>query len=198
MPCYIIIMFHEDWYSNEQVEVLCKLAKEVKNLNGSIIEIGCWEGKSTFNLANAIYPETLICNDTWLGNVAESICSGNKHPTEVILENRDVYRIFRENMDKLTERNYDIVKKDCLEWLNEYDGKVKFCHIDASHDYYSVRKTLELLLPKLVNGGILCGDDFGNANMNCTILHGGVERAVREIFPDVKIEYGNFWYWRKP
>lgn len=55
-------MFNECWYSDSQINDLCRLAKEIRELEGSIIEIGCWEGKSTYNLANSVYPEILICN----------------------------------------------------------------------------------------------------------------------------------------
>ena len=65
-------MFNESWYSDSQLNNLINLLNQVKMLNGAIIEIGCWEGRSTIKLANACYPETLICNDTWLGNIDES------------------------------------------------------------------------------------------------------------------------------
>ncbi len=187
-------MFHENWYSDDQVKNLCLLTQNIKNLDGKIIEIGCWEGKSTHNLANAIYPEILICNDTWLGNVEESKYTGSKHITEIILESRDVYDIFKNNMNTLTKGNYTIVKDDCIEWLKTYNEPIKFCHLDASHEYDSVYKAIELLLPKIVKGGILCGDDFCSANITRHDLNGGVERAVRELIPNVK-NIDNLWYW---
>ncbi len=189
-------MFNEDWYSDEQCVNVSNLAKSVEILEGNIIEIGCWEGKSTYNIANSIYPEILLCNDTWLGNVEESKCTGIKHLTEVILENRDVYGIFVNNMNTLTKGNYKIIKKDCIEWLKTYNEPIKFCHIDASHEYESVYQTIQLVLPKLVKNGVICGDDFLNANIERHDLHGGVERAVREAIPNFK-NTGNLWYYFK-
>ena len=169
----------------------------VKDLVGNIIEIGCWEGKSTTYLANEVYPENIICNDTWLGNIAESELTGKIHATCLILEQRNVYSTFINNMNILTNGNYTIVKQDCIKWLEEHKHSIKFCHVDASHDYYSVKKTIELLLPLMVSGGILCGGNFLYSNMKRTDLHGGVEKAVRESLPDFKNE-GNLWYWIKP
>ena len=186
-------MFNENWYSNKQCDNLVALAKKVVDLKGSIIEIGCWEGKSTIALAKAVCPELLICNDTWLGNVQESIVTGKTHATELILKKRDVYKIFLDNMDLLTDGNYTVIKRDCMEWLAEYSDPIKFIHIDASHEYESVKKTIDLVLPKMVKGGIICGDDFLSANMGCTDLHGGVERAVRETLPGFQ-NIGNLWY----
>lgn len=193
------MVFNENWYSDNQINDLISLVKQIKHLDGNIIEIGCWEGKSTCALANSVYPETLLCNDTWLGNLLESEITGKVHRSVEIVKERDVYEIFLDNMNTLTKKNYTVIKDDCLNWLKTYQGKIKFCHIDASHEYESVHKTIELLLPNIVPGGILCGDDFATANINRQDLHGGVERAVREHFPDCKtLSNGNLWYWIKP
>ncbi len=187
-------MFHENWYSDEQINNLKKIANLTKNLQGVNIEIGCWEGKSTIQLANVFNPEKLICNDTWLGNVEESKVTGIKHLTELILEERDVYSTFINNMDNNTNKNYIVVKEDCLKWLENFNEPIKFIHIDASHEYESVFKTIKLVLPKMVKGGIICGDDFLSANMNRLDLHGGVERAVRETLPGFK-NINNLWFY---
>ena len=67
----IFYAFNEKWYSDKQAFFLQDLIHSVSHLNGTIIEIGCWEGFSTYHIANACFPEILICNDTWKGNVDE-------------------------------------------------------------------------------------------------------------------------------
>jgi|688.fasta_scaffold25618_9 hypothetical protein len=186
--------FNEKWYSEQQSLDLCKLAESVINLQGDFIEIGCWEGRSTHKLTNTIYPQILLCNDTWEGNAAESEVTGVRCISQSILESRDVFTQFQLNMKELTQGNFSIIKQDCLEWLPTLTTKVKFCHIDASHDYVSVYKTIELLKPHLVEGAILCGDDFESANMYRDDLQGGVEKAVRELLPNFKNKQ-NLWYW---
>jgi hypothetical protein len=189
------MIINENWYSDTQCLDLCNLAKRVKDLKGVYIEIGCWEGKSTHNLANTIYPEVLLCNDTWLGNIVESETTGIKHITETILEYRDVYKTFLQNMKNTTKGNFLVYKLDCLNWLPTLNDEIKFCHIDASHDYESVHKTIELILPKLIPGAIICGDDFLSSNSDRKDLNGGVERAVREFFPNV-LNIENLWYYQ--
>ncbi len=186
-------MFHEDWYSIQQLEDVSNLLRKVKEIDGKIIEIGCWEGKSTIRLANTCFPEVLICNDTWLGNVQESIVAGVLHPTERIVKERDVYSTFLDNMNLHTEGNYLVVKQDCIEWLKTFEDPIKFIHIDASHEYESVAETIRLVLPHVVKGGVICGYDYLTANMNRHDLHGGVERAVRELLPQHS-NMGNLWY----
>jgi len=186
-------MFNENWYSEKQINDLVNLLTTIKDIDGKIIEIGCWEGKSTINLANNCFPEILICNDTWLGNVQESIVTGVTHITEEIIKERDVYSTFINNMDNYTQKNYIIVKEDCIEWLKKYEGLIKFIHIDASHEYESVFETIKLVLPKMVKGGIVCGDDYENAHINRLDLQGGVERAVKETLPNHN-NINNLWY----
>ncbi len=186
--------FTEDWYGEEEIEYLIEQVNKVKHLQGAVIEIGCWEGRSTHNLANEIYPEILICNDTWLGNVEESKVLGFKHDTIQILERRDVYKKFIDNMNYLTRKNYTVVKEDCNIWLQHFNEPIKFCHIDACHDYDSVARTINLVLPKMVKGGIICGDDFQSAHINRHDLNGGVERAVRELLPGFE-NHKDIWYW---
>ena len=187
-------MFNENWYSQDQCNNLIELVKSVNHLNGVVIEVGCWEGKSTVSIANSCYPNNLICNDTWLGNVAESNLTGIKHITEVILETRNVYEIFINNMNNNTKKNYSVVKEDCIEWLKTFNEPVKFIHIDASHEYDSVAETIKLILPNMVRGGIICGDDFLNAHIGRTDLNGGVEKAVRELLPGFQNKE-NLWFW---
>jgi predicted O-methyltransferase YrrM len=187
-------MFNEDWYSNSQCQNLIDLVKKTKELIGSVIEVGCWEGKSTTHIANECYPNILICNDTWLGNVNESNVTSVKHPTEIILETRDVYSTFIKNMNLLTKSNYVVKKQDCIKFLQDYNEPIKFIHIDASHDYDSVYNTIKLVLPNMVKGGVICGDDFLSANKDRLDLNGGVERAVSELLPNYK-NIDNLWFW---
>ena len=136
--------FHEDWYSDRQLTLPVRLCRYARDLPGAFMEIGCWEGKSTIALANACYPEVLIAVDSWLGNLTEP-----DHPTVEILGSRDVYQTFIDNVGRLTQRNVEVHRADCFDFLSTFDQPVKFCHIDAAHDFASVRRTLEHLKPCL-------------------------------------------------
>jgi hypothetical protein len=45
----------------------------------------------------------------------------------------------------------------------------------------------------MVKGGVICGDDLLTAHIGRHDLHGGVERAVRELLPNFK-SIDNLWY----
>jgi len=186
-------MFHEDWYPPDQLMRLAGLCESVRPLHGAVMEIGCWEGRSTVAMAHACHPEVVLAIDTWRGNEDEN----TSHGTVYIARTRDVYGQFLQNIAALTGGNVRPVRQDCHDFLKEWREPVKLAHIDGSHDYQSVRRTLDALLPWMVPGGILCGDDFLTACASRRDLDGGVERAVREALPAFQTS-SNLWWCRKP
>ena len=67
------------------------------------------------------------------------------------------------------------------------DSKIDYLHIDADHTYESVKKDLELYLPKVKNGGIIGGHDYTDNWVE-------VRQAVDEVFgsPDRKYDDGSW------
>jgi len=57
-------------------------------------------------------------------------------------------------------------------------------YVDANHHYESVKHDILISLPKLKQNGIICGHDY---LINSQTLDGGVDMAVRELFPDKTI-----------
>lgn|GEM_PF-2745424 len=184
-------MFNEDWFSDSQIKYLVKAVRKVKNLKGKLIEFGCWEGKSTVAIANACFPENLDAVDNWKGSLEESL----NHETVALASGRDIFKIFSDNIRSLTKGNITPCQQDCFAYLAGLKQSVKFCNIDASHDYKSVKMIIEMLLPKLVNNAILCGDDYYSADIDRTDLDGGVQRAVMEMCPFCANK-SNFWIYR--
>jgi len=182
--------FEENWYSDEQLEALCAKARLVANLSGEVVEVGCWEGKSTIALANACYPSVVNAVDTWEGNVDEN----PDHPNIQIARDRNVFDVFRQNVAAGTKGNVRPHRMHSSRFFAEFRQPIKFCHIDASHDYESVKRDILGAREWLVPGGILCGDDFKSAGRHRADLGGGVERAVREVLPGFGARR-NFWWW---
>jgi beta-1,4-mannosyl-glycoprotein beta-1,4-N-acetylglucosaminyltransferase len=184
--------FNEKWTAPDQLLRLADLCAGVTGLAGAAMEIGCWEGRSTIVLAHACYPNTLLAIDTWRGSVDEH----PNHPSVAIAAARDVFHRFLLNVSALTRGNVEPVREDCLAFLRRWNKPLKFAYIDASHDYSSVKRTIEALRPWMVPGGVLCGDDILTANREREDLAGGVERAVRELLPGYETAH-NLWWWRQ-
>jgi hypothetical protein len=182
--------FHEQWYLESELAMLEAATRFAKPLQGAVIEIGCWEGRSAAVIANACYSDILIAVDTWAGNVTEH----PDHETVRIAKVRDVFATFIANMQRATRGNFECHRSEAIALLKGWTAPVKFCHIDAAHDYDSVRETIELVLPRLVPGAVLFGHDFQSAHAGRDDLCGGVERAVRETLP-ARVARCNNWYY---
>jgi hypothetical protein len=184
-------VFHEEWYTDEELKRLAEAVRATAGLQGLIVEIGCWEGRSTAAIANACFPENLLAVDTWQGCPTEA----PDHETVRIVRERDVFATFQANMHALTEGNVEPVSEDALAFLRSTDEPIKFCHVDGAHDYPSVLATLQLLMPRLVEGAVIFGHDYQTAHVGRGDLQGGVERAVRELLPNY-VANGNTWSYR--
>lgn len=194
-------VFHEDWCSPYQAAFIGQLAAQAPK-GGACVEIGCWEGRSSISIAQSIAPRTLHCVDHWRGNTDERAVKGDKDPSDFGIETaqeRDVKAVFHSNMDRLTVGNYRAHKRDWREWVKEWGRLYKedpiryghpgiaFLHLDASHDYESVHSCLTAILPYLVPGAILCGDD---------LYAEGVYKAVHELLPGLVDIGGRLWVWQ--
>jgi hypothetical protein len=63
--------FQEEWFPHESCLALGSLVRSVRHLDGTMIEVGCWEGRSTCALANAAHPDIVHAVDTWSGSPGE-------------------------------------------------------------------------------------------------------------------------------
>lgn len=70
------------------------------------------------------------------------------------------------------------------------NGYFDLAFIDASHFYEDVKRDINIWLPKVRAGGMLCGHDYGDGR-KCR----GVKRAVNELFGDynVMVMPGTVW-----
>lgn len=196
---------NEQWYGDSQANALAALAQEALAIEGHTIEIGVWQGVSFSYLARAVNPRVVLAVDTWRGNEDESIVLGGEHYSVTAARERDVYQEFIDNMRAEHITNFEVYKMhwkdfiDCVYPLATLNGDkgIAFLHIDASHDYASVKANIEAALPFMVSGAIMCGDDYLTASDDRADLQGGVMRAVKEVLPDHTHD-NNLWIWRKP
>jgi Methyltransferase domain len=181
--------FHENWYSDFQLNELTKLVSEVIDLPGVFVEVGCWEGRSTVQIAAACAPQPLHAIDHWLGNVDE----GADHPSVLAVADRDVYSTFLRNIAPFP--HVVVHRSSGEEAFSNWDLPVKFAHVDVGHTYEATSQVIDVLLPHMVPNGIVCGDDYLESHVGRRDLHGGVQRAVGERLPYHSV-VGNLWFWR--
>ncbi len=184
--------------SAEQV-FLKDLCKQVAHEDMLICEVGCWVGLGTKEFASVAKENRglVYCADWFLGvpGIPGVMPSG---------ETNDIFSIFKQNMKELelwdnictlhmTSKQAANISKD-----NAFD----LIFIDAGHCYTSIREDIDLWLPKLKSGGIICGHDCECTLRDCPIdvslyldsktdcvagIHPGVVKAVFETFPEAQV-----------
>ena len=170
-------MFNEMWFNEYSQQKLAELAKTVYNLEGSYIEVGSWEGRSTVALANAVYPQDVHAVDWWKGSKPD----GYYYEPDL----RDVFATFQQNIEELTQLNVCAYRMRWQEFAKTWDRPIKFIFIDAEHTYRAVYDNITWARTLLVPGGIICGDDYG---------HPPVREAVTDHFGPVNTD--GVWNWR--
>jgi len=69
------------------------------------------------------------------------------------------------------------------------DASVEWVHLDARHDFGSVKQDIQAWLPKIKPGGWLSGDDYDEVKWP------GVVRAVDELLPEAECWSVQQWRW---
>lgn len=171
--------FVENWFSRPSCDALASLVRRVVDVDGMIVELGSWEGRSTIALANAAHPRIVHAVDTWAGSPGE--ISGE------LAVKRDVFARWEANVAHYTKGNVRPQRMGWRQFFNDlrnygpYDSPpVALLFIDAEHTYEEVHDTILAFLPYMTPGGIICGDDAH---------HPPIRHALDDIFGLDKLEF---------
>jgi beta-1,4-mannosyl-glycoprotein beta-1,4-N-acetylglucosaminyltransferase len=180
--------FNDSLCSANDIFWLITAYERTRGLNGTNLEFGCWEGRSTVALANACFPEPLIAVDTWRSN-------GVKNSNHIPAGTWDVYEQFERNVKAVTSGNVQVERTDTSDFLCQWDAPIKFAHIGTSHSHKNVRLAIQQIIPKLVPGGVLLGHNYSTSE-GIEDREAGIERAVSELLPGLESR-GDCWFWQR-
>lgn len=171
--------FGENWFGYEE---LYKHFVEKTPDGGTIVEVGCWKGKSIsflgVEIANSGKNIKCYGVDTWKG-------SGSIHDTDPYVRTNRLYELFLGNTSSL-KHIITPIRLPSIEAAKQFeDNSLDAVFIDANHDYENVKADINAWYPKVKSGGIISGHDYspiaeGNG-------HPGVRQAVHESFPVEKL-----------
>lgn len=162
-------------------DVYSLMVDEAKD-NAVFVEIGTWFGASAAFLAQKIKDSgkavTVYAVDNFTAEGAGPVLLARA--AEV---GGNFYNVFCANMRECGVAEYvKPIIGDSTETAAQFeDGSVDFAYIDACHQYAKVKADILAWLPKIKRGGVLAGHDFDRA-------HGGVVKAVREIFRQKSVQ----------
>jgi predicted O-methyltransferase YrrM len=134
------------------------------------VELGTWQGASAVPVARMIarWGGTLSCVDTWSGQLDEN---GGSLPDKMPVMLMGCARTMVEAGVGATVR---LIPATTAAAARTWSDPIDFLYIDADHGYEGVLADLEAWVPHVRRGGLIVGDDYGNA------IYPGVKRAWDE------------------
>lgn len=160
----------EGMMEEESLQWLYKTALEMT----SIIEIGCWVGRST-------YP--LLCGCKGLVYAIDHFKGSAEHQEAIKVRNLDLYKLFTKNLFGFKNlRTFKMTSEEAAK-NSEIPEGVDMVFIDGSHDYNSVMLDLTLWYPRTKK--LICGHD---------IYEEGVPKALETFFKcELEPVAGSIW-----
>lgn len=150
----------------------CKWLRETAKKMHSVVEIGSWKGKSTQALLQGC-PGLVYAVDTWKGSKEELLGAHAEATTS------DIFKIFLANVRDFSNLR---VRQMQSHRAAKTIPNVDMVFIDGSHLYESVKRDIEVWLPKTLK--LICGHDR---------QQDGVPKAVEEIFGETSF-CENIWF----
>lgn len=148
-----------------------------------LVEIGSYAGESMEAFIQSGKVIEAFAVDPWVGGWSPT------DPADYRADMRAVEAAFDKRM--LPYNNVTKMKMTSATAVVYFlDESVDLVYIDANHSYEFVRQDIELWLPKIRQGGIISGHDYGFTP------HAGVKQAVDEAFGEERIERFNDYSWK--
>lgn len=175
IPCVQKLDYGERVMSEQEEAFFINKLKEIKDIEGDVIEFGVFRGGSLLAMARNTN-KTIYGLDTFEGLPMLSKDDGL------------ILKLYRESMN---DNNFNKVKKVFENYSNVmllkglvkqsllYFESNKFCFAYVDLDLYEgTKQALEFLIPRMNKGGIIVIDDFYSK------IYTGVKKAVLEFFKE--------------
>lgn len=174
----------QGWFDSEFAKVYSDAVASVPD-GGTIVELGCWKGKSLSYLlveaANSGKNLRIVGVDHFRGSAGEPRL---QHEAQCI----DLYTVCKTNCGRINYPFELIRDESPLAAQRFANGSLDLVFIDASHTQECVSADIKAWLPKVKPGGAIAGHDFG--------MH-GVKSAVQAAFKDI-VSVQTCWLHRVP
>lgn len=172
------------------VDAFVDLVRKHQKPAMSVAEIGCFDGSTSRHAIVPVFEMkgTYTVVDWFKGTVIPNWQTDtNPH---VYKPNKNVRKDFERNLTGF-ESCYKIIEsttEDAALLLD--DESLDICFLDSDHAYDAVSRDLDLYLPKVKSGGIICGHDFDDDTPDFKLCKMAMELSDKELSLDTIIHNG--------
>lgn len=148
------------WLGEGACQVLYEYAKGIKK--GTILEIGCYMGRSTLLLALSSPTSQITSIDPYI-SLDNSF--GEVKPTEA-----------KANCERTMEdQKWNLIGTTSTDAAKIWTKKIDLLFIDGDHSYEQVKQDIEMFAPYVKKGHYMILDDYA-------VIQYGVRKAIDEIW----------------
>lgn len=172
--------FKNDQVSEGETERILELAREALRLDGDFVEMGCYKGDTSLLLAEVLRNSGISSKRLWIYDSFEGLPEKSASDESVLgvdFRGGELYVTKREVKERFLRAGLPVpvIKKG---WFSDLAGedmpeRIAFAFIDGDF-YESIRDSLKLVVPRMVDGGVLAVHDYTNPALP------GVKKAVDE------------------
>ena len=147
----------DGWLTEQEAMGLFLLAFKAPR-NAKIVEIGSWQGKSTYCLAKGLRSGKIYAIDPFNADAGFDEDSEKIYSVKKGVD--DLYDTFIHNMTKLKVLSKIVTKRGySYQFPDEFD-KIDVLFIDGDHSIEGCKLDFELFSPKVVIGGYIAFHDY--------------------------------------
>ena len=183
--------FGENWFTYPNL--YSTFVRELQD-SSTIVEVGCWKGKSISYLAveviNSSKNISIHAVDTWLGSLDEEC-----HRNDPAVINNVLYVLFLSNIESV-KQVITPIRMTSVDAAKTYsDESLDVVFIDAGHSYEAVKEDVLAWYPKVKYGGYIAGHDYSWSHLNT--VKRAVDETLAEFSASVELETEGCWVHRK-
>jgi predicted O-methyltransferase YrrM len=147
----------DGWLSDQEALGLYQAARSLRR-GATIVEIGSWQGKSTYCLAMGLRSGALHAIDPFNADSGEDTDSEGAYKEKK--GNRDLLAQFKQNMQERNVLNKIVVRQGYSQQFHQAFDTIDLLFIDGDHSINGCSLDFELYAPKVPAGGLIAFHDY--------------------------------------
>jgi predicted O-methyltransferase YrrM len=147
----------DGWLTDDEAVGLYRVARKLPG-NAIIVEIGSWQGKSTYCLAKGLGSGKVHVIDPF--NADGGLDTNSEKIYKEKKGEHDLLEQFKQNMKSLNVETNIIIHQGYSYQFNDEFNKIDLLFIDGDHSIKGCQLDFDLYSPKIIKGGFIAFHDF--------------------------------------